>query len=106
MSTKLPNRRQAHWSTFLSRFYFKIVCRPVKASTKLDALTTRSGDLHKEGDERLKFQEQVVLKRQNLRLNSITEPTIPELLKIVPSNSLLEFRKEGYIVDLIQNDIL
>jgi len=106
MSTKLLNRRQARWSEFLSRFNFKIVYRPGKASTKPDALTRRYGDLPKEGDERLKFQEQVVLKPQNLGLNAITEPTILELPKIALPNSLLELMKEGYIVDPIPNDIL
>ena len=57
MSTKLLNRRQAHWSEFLSRFNFKIIYRPGKVRAKPDALTRRSGDLpHEEGDERLKFQ--------------------------------------------------
>jgi len=51
MSTKLLNRREARWSEFLSRFNFKIVYRPGKASTKPVALTGRSGDLPKEEDE-------------------------------------------------------
>jgi len=59
MSTKLLNRHQTRWSEFLSRFNFKIVYRPGKQSTKPDALTRRSRDLPKEGDER---QNQVVLK--------------------------------------------
>ena len=63
MSTKLLNRCQARWSEYLSRFNFKIVYRPGKASTKQDALTSRFGDLLKEGDKRL---EQIVLKPQNL----------------------------------------
>ena len=69
MSTKLLSRRQARWSEFLSRFNFKIVYRPGKAGAKPDALTTRSGDLPKEGDkydECTKFQYQAVLKPQNL----------------------------------------
>ena len=53
MITKLLNRRQARWSEFLSRFNFKIVYRPGKQGAKPDALTRRSEDLPKEGDERL-----------------------------------------------------
>jgi hypothetical protein len=52
-TTKLLNRRQARWSEFLSRFNFKIVYRPGKQGGKPDALTRRSEDLPKEGDERL-----------------------------------------------------
>ena len=69
MPTKLLSRRQARWSEFLSRFNIKIIYRPGKASTKLDALTRRSGDLPKEGDkhdEHTRFQYQAVLKPQNL----------------------------------------
>jgi len=68
MTTKLLNRRQARWSEFLSRFNFKIVYRPGKLGAKPDALTRRSEDLPQEGDERLKHQSQVVLKRENLDL--------------------------------------
>jgi hypothetical protein len=66
MTTKLLNRRQARWSEFLSRFNFKIVYRPGVAGGKPDALTRRSGDLPKEGDERLLANQQAVLKPQNL----------------------------------------
>ena len=53
ISTKLLNRCQARWSEFLSRFNFQIQYRPGKANGKPDALTRRSGDLPREGDERL-----------------------------------------------------
>jgi transposase InsO family protein len=49
-TTKLLNRRQARWSQFLSQFDFRIVYRPGKSGGKPDALTRRSGDLPKEGD--------------------------------------------------------
>jgi hypothetical protein len=65
-TTKLLNRRQARWSEFLSRFNFKIIYRPGKQGAKPDALTRRSEDLPKEGDERLLHQSQVVLKKANL----------------------------------------
>ena len=68
-STKQLSRRQARWSEFLSRFDFKIVYRPGKAGGKPDALTRRSGDLPKEGDEtdeRHKHQHQTILKTHNL----------------------------------------
>jgi len=66
MSTKLLNRRQARWSEFLSRFDFRITYRPGKAGGKPDALTRRSGDLPKEGDERLLTNRHGVLKPRNL----------------------------------------
>jgi len=53
ISTKLLNRRQSRWSEFLSRFQFTIVYRPGKACGQPDALTRRSGDPPKKGDERL-----------------------------------------------------
>ncbi|GIZ39392.1 hypothetical protein CKM354_000277800 [Cercospora kikuchii] len=65
-TTKQLNRRQARWSEFLSRFRFQITYRPGKQGQKPDSLTRRSGDLPKEGDERLQHQSQTILKRENL----------------------------------------
>lgn len=76
MPTKLLNRRQARWSEFLSRFNFKIVYRPGKQGVKPDALTRRSEDLPKEGDERLRHQSQTILKRKNL------DPKVQGLVKL------------------------
>ncbi|KAK9652865.1 hypothetical protein HCH54_010281 [Aspergillus fumigatus] len=76
MSTKLLNRRQARWSEFLSRFNFKIVYRPGKQGVKPDALTRRSEDLPKEGDERLQHQSQTILKKENL------DPEIQKSVKL------------------------
>ena len=70
MSTKLLNRRQARWSEFLSRFNFQIKYRPGKANGKPDALTRRSGDLPREGDERLLHQSQTIIKTHNLRIDA------------------------------------
>jgi len=66
MSTKLLNPRHARWSEFLSCFDFRIVYRPGKVGGKPDALTRRSGDLPKEGDERLLTNQHAMLKPQNL----------------------------------------
>jgi len=66
MSTKLLTRRQARWSEFLSHFEFRITYRPGKAGGKNDALIRRSGDLPKEGDERLLDNQHAVLIPQNL----------------------------------------
>ena len=68
-STKQLSRRQARWSEFLSRFDYKIVYRPGKAGGKPDALTRRSGDLPKEGDnsdERNFHQHQTIIKKENM----------------------------------------
>lgn len=66
MTKKQLNRRQARWSEFLSRFNYRITYRPGKQGGKPDALTRRSGDLPKEGDERLLHQSQTVLKKENV----------------------------------------
>jgi len=69
MSTKLLNRHQARWSESLSRFNFRIVYRPGKQSTKPDALTRRSGDRPKEGDERqLQDNRQTLVRDLDLRV--------------------------------------
>lgn len=76
-TTKLLNRRQARWSEFLSRFNFKITYRPGKQGAKPDALTRRSEDLPKEGDDRLLHQSQIMLKRENLDPDLFPALTLP-----------------------------
>ena len=66
-TTKLLNRRQARWAQFLSQFNFKIVYRPGKSGAKPDSLTRRSGDLPKEGDERLTENFHAVIKPHQIR---------------------------------------
>ena len=66
MTTKQLSRRQACWSEYLSRFNFVIQFWPGKLGAKPDALTRRSGDLPKAGDERIKQMSQTVLKKHNL----------------------------------------
>ena len=66
MTTKLLSHRQARWSEFLSRFNFRIIYRTGKSSAKSDALTRRSGDLSKDGDERKQHMNQIVLKSHNI----------------------------------------
>jgi hypothetical protein len=80
MSIKMLNRRQARWSEFLSRFNFKINYRPSKQGEKPDALTRRSEDLPKEGDERLEHQSRTILKRENFEIQELlpTPPQTPE----------------------------
>ena len=69
-TTKLLNRRQARWAQFLSQFNFRIIYRPGKSGAKPDSLTRRSGDLPKEGDERLTENFHAVIKpHQILRLD-------------------------------------
>ena len=57
----------------MSQFDFKIDYRPGAYGEKPDALTRRSGDLPKEGDKRLNYQKQIVLKLKNIAF----EPTKP-----------------------------
>lgn len=83
MSTKMLNRRQARWSEFLSRFNFKINYRPGKQGEKPDALTRRSEDLPKEGDERLEHQSCTMLKRENFKIQELlhTLPQTPDSIR-------------------------
>jgi hypothetical protein len=83
MSTKMLNRRQARWSEFLSRYNFRIIYRPGKQGEKPDALTRRSEDLPKEGDERLQHQSRVVLKKENFE--DQLPPTPPQTPEPLPT---------------------
>jgi hypothetical protein len=65
-TTKLLNRRQARWSQFLSQFNFKIVYHPGTARGKPDALTSRSGDLPKEGDDHSLENQTTIIKPENI----------------------------------------
>jgi hypothetical protein len=89
MSTKMLNRRQARWSEFLSRYNFRIIYRPGKQGEKPDALTRRSQDLPKEGDERLQHQSRVVLKKENFESNVQTSAD-QELLPTPPQTPVQE----------------
>ena len=71
MSTKLLNCQQVRWSEFLSRFNFQITYRLGKLGGKPDTLTRRSGNLPKEGDERLLHQSQTVFKPHNLMVSPL-----------------------------------
>lgn len=67
MTTKRLSRRQARWSEFLSRFEFKLIYRPGTQGGKPDALTRRSSDMPQtDDDERLRHQDQTVIKPQNI----------------------------------------
>jgi hypothetical protein len=74
MTTKQLSRRHVRWAEFLSRFNFKISYQPGKLNGKADALTRRSGDLPKEGDKRLEYQGQILLKPKNLDPPLILNP--------------------------------
>jgi len=105
MSIKLLNRCQACWSEFLSKFNFKIVYHPGKAGAKPDALTRRSGDLPNEkGDERLKFQQQVVLKPRNLTLNTTQNQQTPTAIGLI--TTIEELFDQAYKEDPLPRDIL
>ncbi|KAG0161061.1 hypothetical protein PDIDSM_8594 [Penicillium digitatum] len=113
-TTKLLNRRQARWSEFLSRFNFKITYRPGKQGAKPDALTRRSEDIPKEGDERLAHQSQTVLKNENLQINvttrqrnGVTTTTPPELPDLPePPSTIKDLLLEAYNQDKVVQSIL
>jgi hypothetical protein len=79
MTNKLLSRRQARWAQFLSQFNFRIAYRPGKQGGKPDALTRRSGDLPKDGDERKEINFSTVLKPGNVDPKA-APPKTPDLL--------------------------
>jgi hypothetical protein len=98
--TKLLNRRQAHWSQFLSQFNFKIVYCPGTAGGKPDALTRRSGDLPKVGDDCSLENQTTIIKPENiLQLSAMATP-------ILASPTLAQLFTNGYNKDLFPNKIL
>jgi hypothetical protein len=99
MTTKLLSRRQARWSEFLSRFNFRIIYRTGKSSAKPDALTRRSGDLPKDGDERKQHMNQIVLKPHNILRVAATNETNEEM-------NIDELWQEGYSQDPIPAEVL
>jgi hypothetical protein len=108
-TTKLLNRRQARWSQFLSQFNFQIVYRPGKSGGKPDALTRRSRDLPKEGDNndaRTTKNLSTVIKPHQL------VPTIDALHLLANGNdapaavNLNRLLNDAYEADSLPNDIL
>jgi hypothetical protein len=100
MMTKLLNRHQAHWSQFLSQFNFKIVYRPSTTSGKPDALTGRSRDLPKVGDDHsLENQTTTIIPENILQLSATTTP-------IPASPVLAQLFTNGYNEDPFPNKIL
>jgi hypothetical protein len=98
-TTKLLNRRQARWSQFLSQFNFKIVYRPGKAGGKPDALTRRSGDLPKEGDEEFQNSQTVIKPHNILQLMADNPPEQQQ-------NPLEALFEEAYQADPFPNKVL
>jgi hypothetical protein len=100
MTTKLLNRCQAHWSQFLSQFNFKIVYHPGTAGGKPDALTRRSRDLPKAGDDRSLKNQITIIKPKNILQLS------PTMTPILASPVLAQLFTDGYNEDPFPNKIL
>ena len=64
------NQWQVRWSGFMAQFPWYAEYRPGQLGGKPDALTRTSGDLPKEGDERLAEQVQTLLKPENYTVRS------------------------------------
>jgi hypothetical protein len=100
MMTKLLNRRQAHWSQFLSQFNFKILYRPGTAGGKPDALTCRSRDLPKAADDCSLENQTTIIKPENiLQLSAMATSTLS-------SPVLAQLFTNGYNEDPFPNKIL
>ncbi|KAI0995439.1 Transposon Tf2-9 polyprotein [Podosphaera aphanis] len=106
MSTKQLSRRQARWAEYLSRFNFVIKYRPGKQGGKPDALTRRSEDLPKEGDDRKLHQSQTVLKRENLERHINLSATHAVVNSDISKNELESLFVDGYNVDPFPEKIL
>jgi hypothetical protein len=100
MMTKLLNQRQPHWSQFLSQFNFNIVYHPSTAGGKLDALTCRSGDLPKVGDDRSLENQTTIMKPENILQLSAVAMLTPA------SPALVQLFTDGYNEDPFPNKIL
>jgi hypothetical protein len=100
MTTKLLNRCQACWSQFLSQFNFKIVYHPGTTGGKPDALTHRSGDLPKVGDDCSLENQTTIIKPENILQLSVTAtPTLA-------SPALAQLFTDSYNEDPFPNKIL
>jgi hypothetical protein len=99
-TTKLLNRRQARWSQFLSQFNFKIVYRPSTVGSKPDALTHRSGDLPKAGDDHSLENQTTIIKPENILQLSAMATLTPT------SAALTQLFTDGYNKDPFPNKIL
>src|SRR5258707_15647471 len=78
MTAQKLSRRQARWSTYLSRFDLDLSYRPGKSSTKPDLLSRRAD--HREGTE--DDNENVILLKPEFFKNRIAAMfTNPPLLK-------------------------
>jgi hypothetical protein len=114
MTTKTLNRRQARWSEFLAEFHFQIRYRPGKQGTKPDSLTRRSADLPDKDDERSLFQNQTLLKPENLSYGMLPKDGlhVASLKAYLPSEEedtaldLDELIKAAYTKDNVTEEIL
>jgi hypothetical protein len=98
--TKLLNRHQDCWSQFLSQFNFKIVYCPGTTGGKPDALTHRSRDLPKVGDDCSLENQIIIIKPKNiLQLSAMATP-------ILASPALAQLFTNGYNQDPFPNKIL
>ncbi|KAL2444003.1 Transposon Tf2-6 polyprotein [Exophiala dermatitidis] len=109
MTTKQLNRRQARWSEFLSEFHFQIQYRPGKQGTKPDSLTRRPGDKPTDPqDERLRHQQQVILKPHNLGQGLMPPTRLQHIKSLAMSISEGDLEKPipEQIADAYQSDPL
>ena len=67
------NQRHVRWSGFMSQFPWYAEYLPGRLGGKPDSLTHLSGDLPKEGDERLAQRMQILLKPENYHAESHAE---------------------------------
>jgi glucose dehydrogenase len=89
------------------QFNFKIVYCPGTAGGKLDALTRRSGDLPKEGDDHSVENQTTIIKPENiLHASTATPSNQPDILLALDAPTLNRLFHEAYATDPFPNKVL
>src|SRR5690606_30317778 len=104
METKQLTRRQARWALLLGGFDFEIEYRPGKQGLKPDALTRRPQDRPKEGDERIEFNNRILLGPDKFVIGAMmkTEVKLTDTLPMRIKKKLMDDPIAKEIVEQLQ----
>jgi len=110
------NQRQIRWSEFMSEFPWYAEYRPGKLGGKPDSLTRRSGDLPKEGDQRLTQRFRAFLNPCNLEkpessnlqicADILNEHEDLDVLNEQEDLSLKDLFQQGFAADPFPGEVL
>ena len=94
-TTRILNRRQAQWSTFLADYDFEIVFRPGAQHGKADALSRRSEFEIRPGDETYNQQSRCLLQPHQIQLFAAYMGADESLLNAIATDTATDkFAKE------------